>query len=109
MVGDVKNKDVVLIDDIIGAGGTIVHAANHLREKGAKRIFACVTHGLFSGEALREINDSALDKVIITDSVKHRDEVIKHPKIEIISVAPLLAEAIRRIETGDSISSLILG
>jgi ribose-phosphate pyrophosphokinase len=108
MVGDVKGKNVLLVDDMIDAGGTIVHAADYLKEKGAKRIFACVTHGLFSGDALSRISKSALEKVIVTDSVKHRNEVVKHPKIEIVSVAPLLAEAIKRIETGDSISSLII-
>jgi ribose-phosphate pyrophosphokinase len=108
MVEDVKGKNVLLVDDMIDAGGTIVHAADYLKEKGAKRIFACVTHGLFSGDALSRISKSALEKVIVTDSVKHRVEVVKHPKIEIVSVAPLLAEAIKRIETGDSISSLII-
>jgi len=108
MVGNVKGKNVLLVDDMIDAGGTIVHAADYLKEKGAKRIFACATHGLFSGDALTKIAKSALEKVIVTDSVKHRTEVVKNPKIEIVSVAPLLAEAIKRIETGDSISSLIL-
>ncbi len=108
MVGDVKGKNVLLIDDMIDAGGTIVHAANYLKEKGAKRIFASATHGLFSGDALTKISKSVLEKVIVTDSVKHRDEVVKNPKIEIVTVAPLMAEAIKRIETGDSISSLIL-
>jgi len=108
MVGDVKGKNVLLVDDIIGSAGTIVHAANFLKEKGAKRIFACVSHGLFSGDALKKIGSSAIEKIIITDSVNHREEVKKHPKIEIASIAPLLAEAIRRIEVGDSISSLIV-
>lgn len=108
MVGDVKGKNVLLIDDMIDAGGTIVHSANYLKEKGAKRIFAAATHGLFSGDALEKISKSAIEKVIVTDSVLHRRQVVKHPKIEIVSVAPLLAEAIKRIETGDSISSLIL-
>jgi ribose-phosphate pyrophosphokinase len=108
MVGDVKGKNVLLIDDMVDAGDTIVHAANYLKEKGAKRIFAAATHGLFSGDALSKISQSALEKVIVTDSVLHRAEVVKNPKIEIVSVAPLLAEAIKRIETGDSISSLIL-
>jgi ribose-phosphate pyrophosphokinase len=58
---------------------------------------------------LTKISNSALEKVIVTDSVNHRAEVLKHPKIEIVSIAPLMAEAIRRIETGDSISSLIVG
>jgi len=108
MLGDVKGKDVVLVDDMIDAGGTIVNAANYLKQKGARRIFACASHGLFSGKAIERISDSAIEKVIVTDSVKHRDEIVKHPKIEIASIAPLLAEAIKRIETGESISSLIV-
>ncbi len=108
MVGDVKGKNVLLIDDMIDAGDTITHAADCLKKNGAKRIFACATHGLFSGDALAKISQSALEKVIVTDSVLHRSAVVRHPKIEIVSVAPLLAEAIKRLETGDSISSLIL-
>lgn len=108
MVGDVKNKNVLLIDDMIDSASTIVHAANHLKEKGARRIIVCASHGLFSGDALKKINDSAIEKVIVTDSVNHREEVRKNAKIEIASIAPLLVEAIKRIETGDSISSLIL-
>jgi ribose-phosphate pyrophosphokinase len=109
MVGNVKGKNVVLVDDMIDSAGTIVHAANFLKEKGAKRILVCASHGIFSSNALEKIAGSAIEKVIITDSVNHRKEVRQHPKIEIASIAPLLAEAIRRIETGDSISSLILG
>jgi ribose-phosphate pyrophosphokinase len=108
MVGSVRGKNVLLIDDMIGAGDTIVHAAEHIKKKGAKRIFAAATHGLFSGDALAKISNSPLEKVIVTDSVNHRAEVLKNKKIEVVSVAPLLAEAIKRIETGDSISSLII-
>ena len=108
MIGEVEGRNVLLVDDMIDAAGTIVNAANYLKEKGAKSIIACVTHGLFSGDALERINKSALDEVIVTDSIKHRDEVVKNPKIEIVSIAPLLAEALKRIETGESISSLIL-
>lgn len=108
MIGEVKGKNVLLADDILDGGGTMVNAANYLKEKGAQRIFACVTHGLFSGNALEKITNSAIEKVIVTDSVKHREEVVKHPKIEIISIAPLMAEAIKRLETGDSISGLFL-
>lgn len=108
MIGDVDGKNVLIVDDMIDAGGTVVNAANYLKEKGAKRIFVSATHGLFSGDALGKISNSSIEKVIVTDSINHRQEVVKHPKIEIISVAPLLAEAIKRIETGDSISSLIL-
>jgi ribose-phosphate pyrophosphokinase len=104
MIGDVENKDVVIVDDMISTGGTIVNAANHIKGKGAKTVRVVATHGLFSGNALEKINDSAIDEVIITDSITHREEVLKNSKITIVSVAPLLAEAIARIRSGESIS-----
>jgi ribose-phosphate pyrophosphokinase len=107
MIGDVKGKNVILVDDMLDTGGTIVHAANYLRKEGAKSIRVAVTHGLFSGQAMENITDSAIDEVIITDSIEQRPDVAKNPKIKIATVAPLIAEAIKRITTGESISSLI--
>jgi|SRR6185369_1125107 len=104
MIGEVEGKDVLIVDDMISTGGTIVNAANYIREKGAKSVRIAATHGLFSGDALQKISDSAIDEVIVTDSIAHREEVLKNSKITIVSVAPLLAEAINRIRTGESIS-----
>lgn len=108
MIGDVKGKDVLLVDDMLDTGGTIVHAANFIQKEGAKSIRVAVTHGLFSGDALENIDNSAIDQVIVTDTLAQRDEVKKNKKIKIVSIAPLLAKAISRIRSGESISSLIL-
>jgi ribose-phosphate pyrophosphokinase len=108
MIGDVKGKNVMLVDDMLDTGGTIVHAANYLAAQGAKSIRVAVTHGIFSGDAMEKISDSAIDEVIVTDTIVQRDDVVKNKKIKIASVAPLLAEAINRIRTGESISNLIL-
>jgi ribose-phosphate pyrophosphokinase len=108
MIGDVKNKNVMLVDDMLDTGGTIAHAANYIKEQGAKSIRVVVTHGLFSGDALKNITNSAIDEVIVTNTIAQRDDVKKNKKIKIVSVAPLLAEAILRIKSGESLSSLFL-
>ncbi|MCL5970147.1 MAG: ribose-phosphate pyrophosphokinase [Patescibacteria group bacterium] len=107
MVGDVKGKDVLIVDDMIDTAGSIVQAANHIREKGARRVFASATHGLFSGPALERITNSSIDEVIVTDTIKLRDEALKNKKIKVASVAPLLAEAITRIRTGQSLTKAL--
>lgn len=104
MIGDVSGKDVLLVDDMIDTAGTIVNAANFLKKKGAKSIRAAATHGLFSGNAIEKITTSAIEEVIITDTIARAKTIADHPKIVVASVAPLLAEAIRRIKTGESIS-----
>lgn len=105
MIGNVKDRDVILVDDMVDTAGTIVNAANHIKEKGAKSVRVVSTHGVLSGDALQKITDSAIEEMIITDSIAHREEVRSHSKIKIVSVAPLIAEAIRRIRSGESISS----
>ncbi|MDP3941083.1 MAG: ribose-phosphate pyrophosphokinase [bacterium] len=104
MIGKVGARDVILVDDMIDTGGTIVNAAKYIKQRGARSITVVATHGLFSGQALEKINNSAIDEVIITDTITQPEEVKKNKKITIVTVAPLLAEAIRRIETGESIS-----
>ena len=104
MIGKVEGKNVIIVDDMIDTGGTIVNAASYIKKKGAKSIRVLTTHGLFSENSLDRIDSSQIDEVITTDTINHREEVRKHKKITTISVAPLLAEAIRRIETGESIS-----
>lgn len=104
MIGNVKDKNVVLIDDMIDTAGTIVNAANYIHTKGAKSIRVVATHGIFSGDAIQKINNSAIEEMIITDTIMQRQEVLNSPKIKVVSVAPLLAEAIRRIKTGESLS-----
>lgn len=108
MIGDVKGKEVLLVDDMIDTGGTLCNAANLLKKKGAKSISAVATHGLFSELAIERINNSPLETVYITDTVSLTNKTLKNPKIKIISVAKLLAEAIRCIYTGDSISERLI-
>jgi ribose-phosphate pyrophosphokinase len=108
MIGDVKGKDVLLVDDMLDTGGTIVHAANFLKEKGATSVRVAITHGLFSADAIKRITSSAINEVIITDTIEQREESLQNKKIKVVSIAPLLAEAIRRITSGESISSLVL-
>jgi ribose-phosphate pyrophosphokinase len=108
MIGDVQGKDVLLVDDMLDTGGTIVHAANFLKERGATSVRVAITHGLFSGDALARINDSAISEVLITDTIEQQEAVTKNKKIKVISVAPLLAKVIHRITTGESISNFIL-
>lgn len=104
MIGIVKDRDVLLVDDMIDTAGTIVNAASFLKKRGAGRVLVAATHGLFSKDALEKIDKSEIDKMIITDTIAHPENISKHPKVEIVSLAHLLSEAIRRIETGESIS-----
>lgn len=108
MIGEVKGKDVLIVDDMLDSGGTMFNAADHLFDNGAKSIRVVVSHGLFSGDALKRLTKSKVEEVIISDSVHLRDEVLKHPKVTVISIAQMLAEAIVREQTGNSISELIL-
>jgi len=104
MIGDVKGKNVLIVDDILDTGGTIMNAAIFLKSQGAKSVRLALTHGLFSGNALDKIKDSAVDKIFITDSINQKPEVLKNKKIRIVSISQLLAKAIERILSGESMS-----
>lgn len=104
MIGEVRGKDVLLVDDLVDTGGTLVNAVKFLKEKGAKSVRAAITHGVLSGNALEKIDGSVIDELILTDTIMQKEAVEKHPKITIVSTAPLLAETIKRIRTGESIS-----
>jgi ribose-phosphate pyrophosphokinase len=107
IIGEVKDRHCLIFDDIIDSGGTLCNAAKALMDKGAKSVSACVTHGVLSNHAeARLMQSDALERLIITDSIEARPEVAKCPKIEEVSIATLLAEAIRRIANEESISSL---
>lgn len=100
---DLHGKNCIIIDDMIDTGGTILSAANMLKESGAKRIIVCATHGVFSDCAASKIRDSAIDKIVVTDSVPQKDSIsILKDKIEVVTIAPLLADAIRSINNGDN-------
>jgi ribose-phosphate pyrophosphokinase len=106
IVGDVKGRSCILIDDIIDSGGTICNAATALLENGAKDVCAYATHGVLSGGAVARIRDSNLKSMVVTDSIAATEEVRKCDKIRRISIASLIAEAMRRINSEESVSSL---
>ncbi len=107
LIGDVKGKTAILIDDIISTGGTLAKASIEVKNNGAEKIFACATHGLFTGEALELINESPIDEVIVTNSVKIDKEKLDNcKKIKVISIAPLIGEAILRVSARRSLSEL---
>ncbi len=108
MIGNVKDKVVLLVDDMIDTGGTIVEAANLIQSRGAKSISVAATHGLFSDPAPQKIKTSPIDRIFITDTVPIRKDLLKNPKLTIISVAKLLAEAIGCIYNGDSMSEKLI-
>lgn len=105
VIGDIDLEHVLLIDDMIDTGGTIAQAAELIKSRGVESITAVATHGLFSGDCIRRLTDSPIDKVIVTNSLAIPEERT-FPKLEIISAAPMLAEAIKRIHYEESISSL---
>ncbi len=103
IIGDVKGKNILIIDDLIDTGGTFVQAVNALKKEGANEIYGACTHAVFSGESLNRINNSPLKKLFVSDTLPMNH---KSPKVEIISVAELFAESIRRTNKNQSISSL---
>lgn len=108
LVGSVTGKQAIIIDDIIDTAGTLCEATKVLKQMGALSVSCFATHGLFSGKALDNIAQSELDQVIVTNSIpaKQNEEEITKGRIKRLSVAPILAEAIFRIQTKTSISSL---
>ena len=106
IVGSVKNKNCVIIDDIIDSGGTIVNAAKALKEKGAKEIYVYITHAVLSGQAIEKIEKSQIKKLITTDTIDNSKKIKGNKKIEIISLAPMISEAMKRIANSTSVSSL---
>ena len=108
LIGDVRDRDVVIVDDMIDTAGTLAKAALALREGGAKRIFAVATHAVLSGPAVERIVGSAIEKVIVTDTIQLRDDAIASGRIDVVSVADVLAEAVRSIHGNDSVSRLFI-
>ena len=106
IVGHVKDKTCVIVDDIIDSGGTIVNAAKALKDKGAKDVYAYITHAVLSGNAIDKIKKSQVKKLIITDSIDNSKKLKKSNKIQVISISSMMAEAIKRISNSTSVSSL---
>jgi ribose-phosphate pyrophosphokinase len=108
LIGDVNGKVAIILDDMVDTAGTLTQAAKALKEHGAKAIFACATHGVLSGPAIERINNSDIEEVVITDTIPLGEKAEKTTKIKVLSVAELLAEAIKRIHHDESVSSLFV-
>jgi ribose-phosphate pyrophosphokinase len=107
IIGEVKDKTCIVLDDMIDTAGTLTKVADAIKIKGASRIFAAASHGVLSGHAKQKIQDSSIEEVVITDSIPLlNDGPVK--KVVVLSIAPLLAEAIMRISNDESISALFL-
>jgi ribose-phosphate pyrophosphokinase len=107
LIGEVKDKDVVIIDDMIDTAGTLLQAVDALKREGARRIIAAAVHGVLSGPAIARIENSPIEEVIITNTIPLPPEKANR-KFHVLSVAPLLAEAIRRIHDEESVSTLFV-
>jgi ribose-phosphate pyrophosphokinase len=106
IIGDVKGRRCILFDDIVDSAGTLCNAAAKLKEQGAKSVAAYTCHGVLTNGAVKRVEASDLDALVVTDSMLPRDEVKSARKIRVLGVAPLLAEAIRRIANEESVSKL---
>lgn len=106
LIGDVRGKTAIILDDMIDTAGTLTQAVDSLIKNGAKRVFAVATHPIFSGAAISRIVESPLEKVWVSDTVPLKEAAQSCGKIEVVSVAPVIAEAIKRIHGNDSVSSL---
>jgi ribose-phosphate pyrophosphokinase len=106
IIGDVKDRTCLIMDDMVDTANTLCEAANALKANGARRVIAYCTHAVLSGSAVERVNNSALDELVVTDTIPLRDEARASSRIRQLSVANLMAETIRRISDEDSVSSL---
>jgi ribose-phosphate pyrophosphokinase len=106
LVGDIRDRVCVIVDDMVDTANTITRAAKLLKREGAVSVIALLTHGVLSGDAIPRINASALDKVVVTNTVPQDEHRRLCPKLEVLDVAPLFSEAIRRAHHGESLSAL---
>jgi ribose-phosphate pyrophosphokinase len=108
IIGDVSGMTAVLVDDMVDTGGTLVRAAYAVVENGAKSVYACCTHPVLSGKAVKIISESPIQEMIVTDTIPLKEEAKASPKIKVVSISSLLADAIRRIYEDDSVSCLFV-
>ncbi|AEO07981.1 ribose-phosphate pyrophosphokinase [Buchnera aphidicola] len=106
IIGDVANRDCILVDDMIDTGGTLCKAAEALKERGAKRVFAYATHPIFSGDAAVNLKNSVIDEVVVCDTIPLSKKIELLPNVRTLTLAGMLAEAIRRISNEESISAM---
>jgi ribose-phosphate pyrophosphokinase len=108
IIGEVRDRTCVIIDDIVDTAGTLCKAAEALKEHGARKVIAYATHPVLSGKAIENLQNSVLDELVVTDTIPLRPEAQACERIRVLSVAGMLAETIRRIHTDESVSSLYL-
>lgn len=108
IIGDVKDRTCIIMDDLVDTANTLCEAANALKEHGARKVMAYCTHAVLSGSAAERVTNSAIDELVVTDTIPLRDDARACKKIRQLSVAELLAETIRRISNEDSVSSLFI-
>jgi ribose-phosphate pyrophosphokinase len=108
LIGDVRNKRALIIDDMIDTAGTLCNAAVAVMESGATEVFAAATHGVLSGPAIDRLNASVLSRVWVTDTIPQQEHILRCDRLEVLGVGRLLGEAVKRIHHGDSISSLFI-
>ena len=106
VIGNVKNKTCILVDDIIDSGGTIVNADSELKKRGAKDVHVYVTHGVLSGNAVEKIKKSSIKNLVVTDTIDNSTKVKKAKNIEVLTISNLVGEAIKRISNSTSVSDL---
>ena len=106
IIGDVKGKTCIIVDDIIDSGGTIVNAVDALKKSGATEVYVFITHAVLSGDAAQKIKKSKIKKLIITDTIDNSYKIKNNNKIEVLSISSLMAEAIKRISNSTSVSDL---
>ena len=106
VIGNVKSKTCIIVDDIIDSGGTIVNAAQALINRGAREVHVYITHGVLSGEAVEKIKKSKIKNLVITDTIENSEKVKKAKNIEVLTISNLLSEAIKRISNSTSVSDL---
>jgi ribose-phosphate pyrophosphokinase len=108
VIGDVEGKTAILLDDMVDTAGTLCNAAAMLMEAGAAEVHACCSHGVLSGPAIERLEASVIKSLVITNSIPLRGKAKECDKITVLSVSQLLGEAIRRIHSEDSVSSLFV-
>ncbi|MBD3667758.1 MAG: ribose-phosphate pyrophosphokinase, partial [Kangiella sp.] len=108
IIGDVSGRDCVIVDDMVDTAGTLCQAAQALKDHGANSVYAYATHAVLSGKAISNITGSSLDKLVVTNTIPLSDEAQACDRIEILDLAPLLGESIRRVNTEESISTMFL-